>query len=163
MNAAAPDILVAIEASAAALAIRQSVWIYPLANVLHIVALTLFAGGVAVLDLRLLGFFAATRPAAVVKPARRTAVLGIVLMIASGAVLFAAEASHVALNPVFQLKAALIALGLANALVLARVNAGRLAAMEPFELFPLRIRVAAALSLAVWLAVAALGRLIAYV
>jgi hypothetical protein len=163
MNEAAPAFLVALEASAVGHAIRQSVWIYPSANVLHVVALAMFAGAVAVLDLRLLGAFAATRPADVIYPARRAAVAALVLLVATGAVLFIAEASHVALNPVFQAKALLIAAGVANALIVARLPADdldRLAAGSPL---PRRLRMAAIASLAIWLAVAAAGRLIAYV
>src|SRR5262249_45851395 len=109
--AEAPQFLVALEQSAFAMAIRQSVWAYPLANVGHIVALTLFAGSVAVMDLRLLGAFAATPPAAILRPARTAAILGLLLMALTGFALFAAEASHVSMNPVFQVKAGLIGLG----------------------------------------------------
>ncbi len=42
----APQVLIALEQSGLAAAIRQSVWAYPAANVGHIVALTLFAGSV---------------------------------------------------------------------------------------------------------------------
>lgn len=162
MNAEAPAILVALEASGVGAAIRQSIWIYPAANVLHVVGLAVFFAAVAVLDLRLLGAFAATEPADVVPAAQRFAMAGFVVQFASGLVLFTAEASHVALNPVFQWKAALIVIGLANAVVL-----GRMAAREAYLLpsgvaFSARSRMAAVVSLSVWLAVAALGRLIAY-
>ena len=46
--------------------------------------------------------------------------LGLLLMALTGSVLFTAEASHVAMNRVFQIKAVLIALGLVNALLAAR-------------------------------------------
>ena len=134
----APQVLIALEQSGLAAAIRQSVWAYPAANVGHIVALTLFAGSVAIMDVRLLGAFAAAPPADVVRPARRAAMLGLLLMAVTGSVLFTAEASHVAMNPVFQIKAALIALGLLNALLRrararcrARRYAGARAAARP--------------------------------
>ena len=160
--AEAPHLLVALEQSALAAAIRESVWVYPSANVGHIVALTLFAGSVAVMDLRLLGAFAATPPAAIVRPARAVAMLALVLMALTGFMLFAAEASHVAMNPVFQLKAALIGLGILNALLLAAPMLSKLAAAGPHAAVPMRARLAAALSLAIWISVAACGRLIAY-
>lgn len=165
MNEAAPAILVALEGSGLGQAIRQSVWLYPTANVAHVVALTVFAGAVAVMDLRLLGAFAGSRPAEVIRPARRAAMAGLLLMLLTGTILFTAEASHVSLNPVFQLKAMLIGLGVANALVLGRMpsaNLANLASMEANVALPRRVRVAAGLSLCIWLAVAACGRLIAY-
>lgn len=158
----APQFLIALEQSPIAAAIRQSVWAYPVANVGHILALTLFAGGVVAMDARLLGAFAAAPPASVVRPARRVAMLGLLLMALTGSVLFLAEASHVAMNRVFQIKAALIALGIVNALLVGRALRDVLDDAPQFEPLPGRIRVAAALSLLIWLSVAACGRLIAY-
>ena len=158
----APQVLIALEQSGLAAAIRQSVWAYPAANVGHIVALTLFAGSVAIMDARLLGAFAATPPAGIVRPARRLAMLGLLLMALTGSVLFTAEASHVAMNPVFQIKAALIALGVLNALLAARPLDAVLDQVPAFESLPARVRLAALASLLIWISVAACGRLIAY-
>jgi hypothetical protein len=160
--AEAPQLLVALEQSALSAAIRQSVWAYPAANVGHIVALTLFAGAVAVMDLRLLGAFSATPPAAIVRPARAAAMLGLLAMALTGLVLFAAEASHVAMNPVFQIKAGLIVLGILNALLIAGPALARLEGLEGKVAVPARARWAAGISLATWVSVAACGRLIAY-
>lgn len=158
----APQFLIALEQSPLAAAIRQSTWAYPAANVGHILALTLFAGAVSIMDARLLGAFGATPPASVVRPARRGAMLGLLLMLLTGSVLFLAEASHVAMNRVFQIKAALIALGVLNALLIARALRGVLDDTPQLEPLPARIRLAAALSVLIWLSVAACGRLIAY-
>jgi hypothetical protein len=158
----APQLLIALEQSAFAAAIRQSVWAYPAANVGHILALTLFAASIVVMDLRLLGAFAATPPAAIVRPARVAAMVGLALMAITGFVLFAAEASHVAMNRVFQVKAVLIGLGILNALLLAGPIVASLGSTDANTTLPARLRMAAVLSLAIWLSVAACGRLIAY-
>ena len=158
----APQLLIALEQSALGGAIRQSVWAYPTANVGHILALMLFAGAVAVMDLRLLGAFAATPAAAVVRRARRVAALGLLLMAITGSVLLTAEASHVAMNPVLQIKAGLIALGILNALLLAGPAVATLERAGPYAAVPTRARLAAGLSLIIWMTVAACGRLIAY-
>jgi hypothetical protein len=158
----APQFLIALEQSGLGAAIRQSPWAYPVANVGHIVGLTLFAGSVAIMDARLLGAFAAAPPATVVRPARRMAVAGLLAMAATGSMLFTAEASHVALNKVFQIKAALIAAGILNALLIARATGAALEATPAFAPLPARVRLAAALSLLIWVSVAACGRLIAY-
>lgn len=117
----APQFLIALEQSALASAIRQSSWAYMTANVGHIVALMVFVSAVVVLDARVLGDFTAAPPATVVRPARRSAAMGLLLMAATGSMLFAAEATHVATNPVFQIKAALIVLGILNALLAGRL------------------------------------------
>lgn len=158
----APQFLQALEQSGLAMAIRSSSWAYPLANVGHILALVLFAGAVAVMDLRLLGAFSATRPADVIRPARRVAAIGLALMAISGFALFAAEASHVAMNTVFQLKLVLIVAGIVNALLVGRVLASAIDATPAQTSLPVNVRASAVLSMAIWLSVAACGRLIAY-
>ena len=116
----APAILVALEQSGLGMAIRQSVWIYPAANVAHILALTVLAASVAVMDLRLLGAFRESVPSEVVVPARRIAMLALAVMVLTGLVLFTAEASHVAMNPLFPIKMGLFALAVLNALIVQR-------------------------------------------
>ena len=158
----APQFLIALEQSGLGAAIRQSSWAYPAANVGHIVALTLFAASVAIMDLRMLGAFAATASASVVYPARRAAMLGLILMALTGFMLFAAEASHVAMNGVFQIKVVLITLGILNALLIAGPAVAAIAGMPANVPLPARARVAAVISLLIWASVAACGRLIAY-
>lgn len=158
----APQFLIALEQSGLGAAIRQSSWAYPVANIGHIVALTLFAASVAIMDLRILGAFAGTTPASVVHPARRMAMLGLGLMALTGLMLFTAEASHVAMNSVFQIKAVLIALGILNALLIAGPALANIAEVPANATLPARARVAAVVSLLTWVLVAACGRLIAY-
>jgi hypothetical protein len=158
----APQLLVALEQSAFAAAIRQSTWAYMTANVGHILALMLFISAVAIMDARLLGAFAATPPAGVVRPARRCAGLGLLLMALTGSMLFSAEATHVASNPVFQIKASLIGLGIFNAILAGRLLGSALDQTPAFTPLPKAVRACAMLSLSIWFATAACGRLIAY-
>lgn len=162
MLADAPAFLIALEQSAFASAIRQSLWAYPAANVGHILALFLFAGAVSIMDLTLLGALRGAKPASIVRQARRAAMGGLVLMGMTGFVLFSAEASHVAMNTVFQIKAALITFGILNALAVAPALRRALVETPPSAPFPLRLRAAAVVSVLTWLSVAACGRLIAY-
>jgi hypothetical protein len=150
--------LLALEQSGAGQAIRESVWLYPAANVTHVVGLAVFAGALVVMDLRLLGAFAAIRPADVILPARRAAI-----QLGSGACLFVAEASHIAQNPVFLAKMALVSSGLLLALAVHRSLSRYLLDAVAQEPIPLGFRAAASISLVLWLVVAGLGRFIAYV
>ena len=162
MLAEAPAFLVAIEQSALAAAIRQSLWAYPAANVGHILALFLFAGAVSIMDLTLLGALRGANAASIVLQSRRAAIGGLLLMVATGSILFTAEASHVALNPVFLIKVGLIGFGILNALVTGPPLRRALVETPATAPFPLRLRAAAVISLLTWLSVAACGRLIAY-
>lgn len=163
MDQAAPELLVALEGSGLGLAIRQSLWIYPAANVFHVVGACLFAGAVAVLDMALLGVIVAHNRARLIAGSRRWAMVFFALVVSAGAVLFIAEASHVALNTVFQVKMALIVLGLVNAVWLGGRGMTLAASLPDAAPLPFSARLAAGLSLAIWIGVVGLGRFIAYV
>ena len=158
----APGVFVALEGSGIGQAIRQSPWIYMAANVGHIVSLMVFAGAVAVLDLRMAGAFAATSPGRVLGGARRVAILAFLGLVLTGAVLFTAEASHVIMNGVFQLKLALIALGLLNITLFEFFVARQVKNLPPLAPLPPAARRAGIISIGVWIAVAICGRSIAY-
>jgi len=162
MSDQAPAIFIALEQSALAAAIRQSPWLYPAANIGHIVSLVLFAGATAVMDVALLGGFGATAPGHLIGRARRFAIAALIGIVATGFMLFSADASHVVLNPIFQLKASLIVAGLAN---IAVYEFGAKRAVEGLgsgAAIPSRAKLAGAFSLGIWVAVAACGRSIAY-
>jgi hypothetical protein len=158
----APAVFVALEGSGLGQTIRQSNWIYMAANVGHIVALMVFAGAVAVLDLRLAGAFAATSPGKVLGRARHAAIGAFLFLMLTGAALFTAEASHVIMNRVFQVKLALIALGLINVALFEVFTAAEVRDLPPRSLLPAAARRAGIASLAIWIAVAICGRSIAY-
>ena len=162
MTDAAPAIFVTLEASALGAAIRQSTWLYMTANVGHILSLALFAGGIAVMDLRMAGMFAATSPGYILKTFRRVAMIGFAGLFLTGSILFIAEASHVILNPVFQVKLGLIALGLANIAWFEFFTAPLVRKTKPLKKLPDAARNAGIASLAIWFIVAACGRTIAY-
>jgi hypothetical protein len=162
MTEAAPAIFVALEQSGFAAAIRQSRWLYPVANVGHIISLIFFVTAVAVMDVRLLGGLAATAPGRVLAQARNVAIAAFAGMAVTGFMLFSAEASHLVLNPVFQLKAALVAAGLVNIAIYELWAKGMVQGLAPGAPMPPRARIAGALSLGIWLGVAACGRSIAY-
>jgi hypothetical protein len=162
MTHEAPAIFVALEQSGFASAIRQSPWLYPAANIGHIVALVFFVGAVAVMDVRLLGGLAMTAPGPLLARARGFAVAALIGMAVTGFVLFSAEASHLAVNPVFQLKAALVGAGLVNVALYEFMARREVEKLPPGAIMPSRARIAGLLSLVIWVAVAACGRSIAY-
>ena len=162
MTDAAPAIFVAIEGSAFAAVVRQSPYAYMAANVAHILSLMVFFGAVAVMDLRLAGAFSATWPGSIIRKARLVAILGFLGLLASGSLLFVAEASHLVLNKLFQIKAALIGLGLLNIAWFEYFIAPKVRDLQPHAPLPFSARFAGVGSIAIWLLVAACGRLIAY-
>lgn len=152
----------AIEASALGLAMRQSLWLYPIVETLHIVGIALLVGSIAVLDLRLLGLSRAI-------PVRKLAAhvlpwtLGsFALIVPSGLAMFVAHAGDFLSNPTFVLKICLIFAAGVNAAVF---HAGALRTAEAWDVDaapPAAARIAGALSLALWVSVIACGRFLAY-
>jgi len=107
----APAIFVALEGSGLGQMIRQSRWLYMTANVGHIVSLVVFAGAVAVLDLRMAGAFAATSPGNVLSPRPACRYLGLPWPCADGHGAVHRRSEPPRHESDVQLKLALIALG----------------------------------------------------
>jgi len=151
---------VALEASAVGDWMRSSGWAYPVVNLVHLLGLVLLIGPMLLLDLRLLGagrLFTLSEVSAALTP---WAVAGLLLLLPSGALLFAADAGPLLGNRLLQFKLLLVAFGIANALLFRRLWSRRLHDWDWRP--PLSGRLQAALSALCWLATATLGRLIAY-
>jgi hypothetical protein len=147
------ELAAAIEASGLAGFLRASRWTYPAVNALHVLGIALLIGAVAPMDLRLAGLWRRDVPAVtVVRLLRPVAAFGAGLALATGALLFSVQAREYLPLPAFWLKIGLVVLGLAHALA----NGGIAAAPRG------RQRRAGLLSLAVWITVLALGRLLGY-
>ena len=162
MNEAAPVIFQALEGSSFAAGIRASPWAYMAANVGHIVALTVFAGAIAIMDVRMAGFLRATNPGEILRKARVVALCAFLGLGTTGFILFAAEASHVILNGIFQFKLMLIALGLINVAFFEYFVAARVRMTPAGQPLPDMARISGIASLVIWIAVAICGRSIAY-
>lgn len=152
----------AIEMSALGVAMRQSLWLYPIVEIVHLTGIALLVGSIAMLDLRLLGFSNSV-------PVRRLAshilpwsAASFLLIVPSGLAMFVAHAGDLIANPVFVLKICLILAAGVNAGVF---HAGAFRGASDWDVNrapPPAARIAAALSLALWVSVVACGRLLAY-
>jgi hypothetical protein len=152
---------VALQDSSFGMAIRHSLWLYPLGNVLHVLGVAFLVGSIVALDFRPLGF---ARQSISAEGASRLltpfAILGIVMLVPGGVIMFAADAGPMAANWLMQLKLLLVALGLANAILFRWQWSGRLATWDGALSGAGRAQIFA--SIAIWIAVPTLGRLIAY-
>ena len=154
-------LLVWVEGLRLAVWVRTGAWPFAIANTVHVVGIALLFGGIAVLDLRLLG--AASRTIDVERLARLVlpvAALGFILAAATGALMFISNAREYWAHPLFAWKLALIAAAGANALLL---HATSWRHREGWGArVPVSARAAGIASLGLWLGVIACGRLIAY-
>ncbi len=146
------DAAAALEATALAQFLKRSVWIYPLVNTAHILGLALLIGAVIPMDLRILGWTRHGGLEETVALLRPFAIAGLVLAMASGALLFLTQAGDYAANGWFRGKMALVGAAVLNALIHLRLTGMAVH----------RQRVAALASLTLWPAVLLCGRMIAY-
>lgn len=148
------EALAVLEAGPIGTMARETAWLYPTANLVHLLGLVLLIGSIGVVDLRLIGLFRSLPLPALSRALTPFAICGLLFLAASGTLLFAADATALAKSSRFQLKLVLIAIALCNALLFRFAWQGE----EP----RLLLRLLAAASITLWLLIAALGRLIAY-
>ena len=138
--------------------IRESTWLFPVVESVHLLGLATLGGAVLVLDLRLLGFGLRGKSAAYVLEQSRPFLLGaIAVMFATGVPLFLSEAVKCYWSDAFWVKmgalslALLFTFGVRNRLVRSRprLDAGL-------------ARAIAGVSLTLWLTVAVAGRWIGF-
>jgi hypothetical protein len=133
---------------------------YAALNVAHLFGLVLVVGGIGAVDLRLCGLGRAIPAAALSRFLTPYAAAGIGVALASGVALFAADAVSLAGSTTFRWKLALLSVALANAFAFRRLFGDRLDGWDADA--PAFGVAMAAGSLALWLTIGALGRMIAY-
>jgi len=151
-----------IEASPVATAVRESLYLYPALETLHIWGFVILVGSVAMFDLRVLGL---SRRIPVDDLARHLlpwSVGALIVIAPTGVLMFLGDARALVANPAFVVKVSLIFLAGCNATAfhlgalrtVTRWRTGRAA--------PPMARIHATVSLVLWLCVIVCGRLIAY-
>jgi hypothetical protein len=154
--------LKALEDSGLATAIRNSLYLFPSLEAVHVMALSLVLGTITVVDLRLLGLASRSRSAGRVS----TELLawtwaGFALAALTGFVMFMTNARVYAHNTAFQIKLALLALAGLNMLIF-HVTSARTMPRWDRQAAPPLGKAAAVLSLVLWIAVVAAGRVIGF-
>ncbi len=132
-----------LEATSLAQALKASRWLYPLINAGHILGIALLVGAVIPMDV------AALRGRDMTADLNPWAIVGLLLAVACGLLLFVTQAGDYVVNGWFRAKMALLALAVANALW--HLNASGAA-----------LRRAALPSLVLWPTILVLGRMIGY-
>jgi hypothetical protein len=141
------ELLLALQQSDLAQAMRQARWLYPAVNTAHIFGIALLFGSLVTLHLRTLGLMRGPDASSLERLVTPVAASGLLLAAASGAAMFTTDAVKYADSSLFLAKMGLIAAALLNVAWLKRKRAARPAAL---------------VSLAVWSAAIVCGRLIGY-
>jgi hypothetical protein len=155
--------LTALQELAPVAALRSARWTYAAVNATHILGIALLVGAIVPLDLRLVGCFRQISIRTLARVLVPVAVFGLLLAIAAGSLLFSIRAVQYAGTTLFQIKMALVACGIANALLLRKATSWETQRSETSAIPPPRLRAAGALSIILWLSVIACGRFVAFV
>lgn len=151
-----------LQASELSLTLRSSIWLYPLVNIGHVVGIALLFGGIAPLDLRLIGCWRSVPLDHLARTLIPMAIAGLVLAMSTGALLFATRPLDYVGEPLFGIKMALLCTAVLNALLLRRSPQWGLVRVATNAPPRLVWRLAGIFSIALWLSVITAGRLIGY-
>ena len=143
--------------------LRGSAYAYPIVLALHLTFISLFAGMLLATDLRLLGWTLQRHPIAdIIDKARWPKRIGFVLAATCGFLLFGCKAEEYSYNPFFRAKLVLFALVAVHAAVFRGSVYNRAAELDRAPVIPARARLAASLSIVLWLCMVTAGRSIGY-
>jgi hypothetical protein len=146
----------------ASTALRESDAVFPVIETFHVLAITLIAGTIVTVDLRVGGLIFRDQPLSRITRALLPYTwYGFVIMVVTGLPLFAAEAAKLYGNPAFRVKLLLLGLAGLNALLFHLTVYGRLHEQYQHSAAPLPARMFAAVSAVLWSGVIVSGRLIA--
>jgi len=157
------SLLQALQDTSIASAIREGDSWFPWIECVHVLALTLVIGSIAMVDLRLLGFRSRDRSVlettAEVLPITWTA---FVFALISGGLMFSSNATAYAHNGFFRIKMALLVFAGLNMLGYHLIVGRDAASWRTGASTPLRARLVGGASLTLWIAIAACGRWIGF-
>lgn len=140
-------------------AMRDSPWLFPVIATIHLMGLAVIGGAVLVVDLRLLGLGLRGQPVAeLAQDAERWLLRGLVVMVATGILLFMCFATKYYYLTFFWVKMAALALVVVFTFSVRR----RVAMAEETVRSPTGDKVVALVSLSLWTTVAIGGRYIGF-
>ena len=153
-----------LEQTSVSAAVRQSLWLFPAIETLHLLGMAALVATISVLDFRLLGWM--LRRQRVSDLTRRLlpwAWAGFALQVVTGSLLFMSEAVKVYTNPAFRLKMLLIFLAGLHAIIFHLTIFRHVPAWDDAAVPPASAKLSGFVSLLLWIAIVAAGRLIGFV
>jgi hypothetical protein len=158
------DLLSGLENSAVGVAVRESTWLFPTLETLHVISIALVVGTIMSVDLRLLYIAWRSRAASeIIKEIVPWTWMAFACAALTGGLLFVSAAVKYAHNGPFQLKMLLLSLAGLNMAILHRYSYRRIAQWDRGPMIPAAARLAGGISLVIWIAAVVMGRWIGFV
>jgi hypothetical protein len=140
--------------------VRNSVWLFPFIEILHLLALGVLGGTILIVNLRLLGFRFRSEPVSeLAKDVQPWMVSSLAVMLVSGFFLFSSESVKMYGNWAFRAKMVSLLLAIVFTFTLYR----KVTFSDETPMSPLWHKLAALVSLMLWAGVGLAGRAIGYV
>jgi putative flippase GtrA len=147
------------EKSAIGEAIRNSQWLFPVIESVHLLALVLIAGAVLVVDMRLFGLGLRRQPVAqLARDAQPWLIGGLMVMLSTGILLFLSEAIKCYYSAAFAVKMTSLLLAIIFTFTVRR----KFVLADERRVSPLWSRLVAVVSVALWSGVGIGGRWIGF-
>ena len=156
-------LLEALEEGSFAEAMRDSIWLYPAVETVHIIGFVILVGAVIMFDLRVLGVSKRIPVRMLAQHLLPWSVAALLLIVPAGFLMFSADATTMISNRAFVIKMVLLMLAATNA---AAFHLGAFRYVDQWNqgtTAPRSAKLHAAASLLIWLGVITCGRMIAYV
>jgi hypothetical protein len=152
-----------LDSTSLAVFIRESPWTFPAIEAIHVIALALVVGTIAIIDLRLLGFAsthrAFTELSGEVLPWTWSA---FVFAATTGVLMFVSQPLGYYENSAFRIKIVLLLLAGLNMMVFQLITHRGVSRWDRAASVPLSGKLAGALSLIFWIAIVFFGRRIGF-
>lgn len=153
-----------LEQTSVGAAVRQSLWLFPLIETVHLLGMAALVGTISAFDFRLLGWMLrGQRVSQLVRRLLPWAWAGFAIQLITGTLLFSSEAVKVYTNPAFHLKMFLLFLAGVHALVFHLTVYRNVAAWDDSAAPPASAKVAGIISLLLWTGIVAAGRFIGFI
>jgi hypothetical protein len=142
---------------------RDSIWAEPIVETVHVLTLTLFLGFAVLLDLRLLGVCMRRRKVSeVLEQLNPFLFVGFAIMVTSGLLLFSGDPPAFWGTFFFKIKMVFLVLAGLNVLIFNWTIGRKVSEWDLSPKTPAAAKVAAIVSIVLWVAIVAAGRAIAY-
>jgi len=152
-----------IDATQSSTALRESFYVFPIVEGIHVISLAFSVGLVIWFDLRLAGLILKDQPvSAVFRPIRPFMLTGFGVMFATGVALFWALALRCYGSPFFWIKMTLLLIAGINISIYHLTIDRRQTEWDTMLIPPIHARIAGLVSLTLWVGIIAAGRLMAY-
>jgi len=142
--------------------INRTIWIWPLAETLHFIGLSLVIGIVGFFDLRLMGFFKRV-PVSAAHEFIPFGIGGVALNLVTGLIFLIGLPEQYAHNRVWWFKVGFLILAGLNALLYETTLSRRILELRPGEDTPRAAKLIGAVSLLSWFAVLYCGRMLPFI